>query len=405
MASERTGRSGEAGRGLPPLKLSVLDLVPVMQDADSPAALKQAVLLARTAERLGYTRYWVSEHHDMDKLASACPEVLLAHIGAHTEKIRIGSGAVLLPHYQPIKVAEAFHLLATLHPGRIDLGIGRAPGGSAHVMMALSGNFLENIRRMPEKIQDLSNLLAGEYRLEGELITARPVPSVSPELWLLGTNVKSAAYAAEYGTGYVFGHFMSDADGAAVLEAYRSKFEPSRLLPKPRAIAAVNVICAETEEEALALAAESAGMPQAPGAAAAGSAPRGAAPSGRGADAGLVASAQPRERSGGLRQDPASQAAHPGQSPRHTGLSGNASGAPDGARGSTPDGTQSGGSSPEPGGSSRRILAGTPGQIREELTQMQREYGVDEFMIVTNLPDYGKRLQSYELLAAFLHQS
>ncbi|WP_068777275.1 MsnO8 family LLM class oxidoreductase [Paenibacillus sp. FJAT-26967] len=392
MASERAGRSGEAGRGLPPLKLSVLDLVPVMQDADSPAALKQAVLLARTAERLGYTRYWVSEHHDMDKLASACPEVLLAHIGAHTEKIRIGSGAVLLPHYQPIKVAEAFHLLATLHPGRIDLGIGRAPGGSAHVMMALSGNFLENIRRMPEKIQDLSNLLAGEYRLEGELITARPVPPVSPELWLLGTNVKSAAYAAEYGTGYVFGHFMSDVDGAAVLEAYRSRFEPSRLLAKPKAIAAVHVVCAETEEEALALAAESAGMQQ-PGAAAGGSAAHLAASSGLDADVRPAASAQPLERPGGLRQEPASQVPHPGSSSGQEEASG------------APDGTQSGGRSPEPNSSSRRILAGTPGQIREKLTQMQREYGVDEFMIVTNLPDYRKRLQSYELLAAFLQES
>ncbi|MEC0247920.1 MsnO8 family LLM class oxidoreductase, partial [Paenibacillus chitinolyticus] len=233
-----------------PLRLSVLDLVPVMQKADSHTALGQAVTLARTAEKLGYTRYWVSEHHDMKQLASACPEVLLAHIGAHTEHIRIGSGAVLLPHYQPVKVAEAFHLLATLHPGRIDLGIGRAPGGSAHVTLALSGNFLENVRKMPDKIRDLTALIEGEFTVEGERVTARPVPPDSPELWLLGTNAKSAAYAAEYGTGYVFGRFMSDNDGAAVLGEYRSAFRPSRLLAEPKAIVAVGAVCAETEERA-----------------------------------------------------------------------------------------------------------------------------------------------------------
>jgi luciferase family oxidoreductase group 1 len=238
------------------MKLSVLDMAPVFPGADPQAALQQAVILAQTAERLGYTRYWVSEHHDMEGLASACPEVLLAHIGANTERIRIGSGAVLLPHYKALKVAEAFHLLATLHPGRIDLGIGRAPGGSAHVTMALSGNFLENVRQLPETIQDLSDLLSNAYRLEGETVMARPIPPVPPDLWLLGTNMKSARYAARFGTGYVFGQFMSDQDGAAILSSYRREFQPSRLQKKSSAIVAVGVICAETEEEALGLAQE-----------------------------------------------------------------------------------------------------------------------------------------------------
>ncbi|EGL20280.1 MULTISPECIES: LLM class flavin-dependent oxidoreductase [unclassified Paenibacillus] len=339
-----------------PLRLSVLDLVPVMQKADSHTALGQAVTLARTAEKLGYTRYWVSEHHDMKQLASACPEVLLAHIGAHTEHIRIGSGAVLLPHYQPVKVAEAFHLLATLHPGRIDLGIGRAPGGSAHVTLALSGNFLENVQKMPDKIRDLTALIEGEFTVEGERVTARPVPPDSPELWLLGTNAKSAAYAAEYGTGYVFGRFMSDNDGAAVLGEYRSAFRPSRLLAEPRAIVAVGAVCAETEERARELAAEGAGWL------------RSGLPAAEEAAGSEAVQVQGRDRQQGA-LSAAGEAAE-GRQPE---------------KADTPD---------------RRTLIGTAGQIKEQLHELQNLYGADEFLLVTQVADYAQRLKSYELLAS-----
>ncbi|UUZ94223.1 MsnO8 family LLM class oxidoreductase [Paenibacillus sp. P25] len=232
------------------MRLSVLDLVPVLQGADASEALRQAVLLAQAAERLGYHRYWAAEHHDMPGLACTAPEVLLAHIGAVTGRIRLGSGAVLLPHYRPIKVAETFHLLSALNPGRVDLGIGRAPGGSAHVTMALSGNFLENVSRLPESLKALADLLSGEYRVEGELVHARPIPPEAPEVWILGTNNKSASYAAEFGTGYVFGQFMSDREAGELLAAYRQDFRPSRLGAEPRAIVAIGVICADTEEEA-----------------------------------------------------------------------------------------------------------------------------------------------------------
>lgn len=236
------------------MKLSVLDLVPLIGSADAAFALEQAVKLAQTAEASGYNRYWAAEHHDMPGLACTSPEVLLAHIGAKTNRIRIGSGALLLPHYKPIKVAESFHLLASLYPNRVDLGIGRAPGGSAHVTMALSGNFLENVYRMPETLRDLIELLQGTYRLDGQPVIARPTPPAPPELWMLGTNRKSAAYAAEFGTGYVFGQFMSDADGDEMLAVYRDHFRPSALCPSPRAIVAVGVICAETDDEAVRLA-------------------------------------------------------------------------------------------------------------------------------------------------------
>jgi luciferase family oxidoreductase group 1 len=235
---------------LNPLKLSVLDLVPVLESVDPHTALREALRLAQTSEKLGYTRYWVTEHHDMERLASATPEVLLAHIGARTDHIRIGSGAVLLPHYKPIKVAEAFHLLAALYPGRVDLGIGRAPGGSAEVVMALNDNFLEQIRRMPESLQALSELLTHQFQMENKLVIARPIPPIAPELWLLGTNTKSAKYAAQLGAGYVFGQFMSDQDAGDVLTVYRQEFQPSGLRQEPGIIIAIGIVCAKTEEEA-----------------------------------------------------------------------------------------------------------------------------------------------------------
>lgn len=238
------------------MKLSLLDFVPKLPGTSAEEAVQQAIRLAREAEALGYHRYWTSEHHGMEGLASAAPEVLLSAIGAATRRIRLGSGAVLLPHYSPLKVAESFRLLSALYPGRVDLGIGRAPGGEAHVTMALSGNFLERVGRYPQLAKDLADLLADEYRYDDHPVIARPIPKLSPELWMLGTNVKSATYAAELGTGYVFGQFMSDSNGAEILRSYREAFRPSVHLAKPSTILAVGLICAESEEHAQALAAK-----------------------------------------------------------------------------------------------------------------------------------------------------
>ncbi|TVY10488.1 LLM class flavin-dependent oxidoreductase [Paenibacillus cremeus] len=311
------------------MKLSVMDLVPVFPGTEPAQALEQALLLAQTAERCGYGRYWVAEHHDMPGLACTSPEVLLAYIGARTSRIRLGSGAVLLPHYKPLKVAESFHLLSSLMPGRIDLGIGRAPGGSAHVTMALSDNFLDNIRRLPEALQALMALLTGQYRVEGEPVTARPVPPQPPEVWMLGTNQKSAAYAAELGCGYVFGQFMSDRDAAEVMQLYREQFRPSQLTPEPRVMVAIGVVCADTEEEAQRLAAE--------GAALFGQ---------RGRAASQSQSEAEREKS----------------------------------------------AAPE------RLIVGTAQQVKSRLEALQARFGVDEFLIVTHVPNYAQRLRSYELL-------
>ncbi|MDR6882648.1 LLM class flavin-dependent oxidoreductase [Bacillus sp. 3255] len=238
------------------MKLSVLDLVPVIAPADAGIAYQQAVRLAVQAEQWGYTRYWAAEHHDMPGLACTSPEVLLAHVGAKTDRIRLGSGALLLPHYRPMKVAENFHMLAAMYPGRVDLGIGRAPGGSANAAIALSGNFLENVRQLPESLKSLMALLEGRFECEGQPVVARPVPKVPPEVWMLGTNSKSADFAAELGAGYVFGQFMSDADALEVLSGYRAKFVPSAQGGRHRAIVAVGVVCAETAEAARSLAAD-----------------------------------------------------------------------------------------------------------------------------------------------------
>ncbi|WP_047152721.1 LLM class flavin-dependent oxidoreductase [Aneurinibacillus tyrosinisolvens] len=239
------------------MKISILDQSPISNGSSPAEALAQTARLLQRAEQLGYTRYWVAEHHGMTSLANPSPEVLLGRLGALTSTIRIGSGAVLLPHYSPYKVAENFNLLSTLYPGRIDLGIGRAPGGSAHETLALRENYLQNVHRLPSLLSDLIGYLYDELPADHPFagIHARPLPPVPPEIWLLGTSGKSAKYAAELGASFAFGHFMSESDGPAILQEYRQNFQPSRIQQKPKTIVTVSAICAETEEEASRLAA------------------------------------------------------------------------------------------------------------------------------------------------------
>lgn len=233
-----------------PTHLGVLDLVPRLGGVSAEHALQQAVTLAQHAEEWGYLRYWTSEHHDMEELASASPEVLLAHVGARTSSIRLGSGAVLLPHYSALKVAESFRLLASLYPGRVELGLGRAPGGGPHATMALSGNYLQHVSKLPDKLEALTALLEDRYTYEEHEVQARPVPERPLSVWMLGTNVKSAEFAARFGMGYVFGQFMSEADGTEAVRRYREGFVPSAHRSEPEVMVAVSVLCAEDEEQA-----------------------------------------------------------------------------------------------------------------------------------------------------------
>lgn len=234
------------------MKLSILDQSPISSDQTAKEALDQSVKLAQAGEALGYTRYWIAEHHDLPGLACSAPEVMISYIGANTNRIRIGSGAVLLPHYQPYKVAEVYNMLATLFPGRIDVGIGRAPGGSAEASNALSGNFLQQVWKMPDLVTELLHFLDFDFPEEHEFskLTAAPMPQVKPIPWMLGTSKKSALLAAKNGLAYAFGQFMSDQDGAAIIQQYLDSFQPKKHGQFPQASLTVSVICAETPEKA-----------------------------------------------------------------------------------------------------------------------------------------------------------
>ncbi|MFS0777339.1 LLM class flavin-dependent oxidoreductase [Neobacillus sp. 3P2-tot-E-2] len=234
------------------MRLSILDQAPISSNQSASDALKASMELAKAGENLGYTRFWIAEHHDLPGLACPAPEVMLGYIGANTKHIRIGSGAVLLPHYKPYKVAEVYNMLATLFPDRVDVGIGRAPGGSAEATNALSDNFLQQVWNMPKSVKDLlyfiDNTLPPEH--PHAKVSASPIPSVPPMPWLLGTSKKSAILAAENGLAYAFGQFMSDQDGAAIIEQYRHYFQPRKPNEVPQVIVTVSVICAETSEKA-----------------------------------------------------------------------------------------------------------------------------------------------------------
>lgn len=234
------------------MKVSILDQAPIRTGETAREALDNAVRLAQHGEALGYTRYWIAEHHDFPGLACPAPEIMISAIGAQTRRIRLGAGAILLPHYRPYKVAETFHLLATLYPDRVDLGIGRAPGGSAEAAIALSGNYLQQVRELPDKLEELLHFLRKTFPA-GHLyrnLDAAPVPAVPPQLWLLGTSEKSARLAAEMGMSYAFGHFMSEKDGPALLATYRQEQRRTNQVAEANTLVAVAAVCAETTAEA-----------------------------------------------------------------------------------------------------------------------------------------------------------
>jgi luciferase family oxidoreductase group 1 len=235
------------------LALGILDQSPVLSGASPRDAILATIALAREAERLGYARYWLAEHHAMRGLADPAPEILLARITAETSTMRIGTGGVLLPHYSALKVAEQFRVLDALAPGRIDLGIGRAPGGSQRVSMALESR---EIGSFPRQVQDVCGFLDGTLPESHPFakLTAMPAGETSPEVWLLGSSDYSASLAAQLGLPFAFAHFISG-DAAAVTRMYRRHFRPSARASEPRVILCVAALAAETPEEAEQLAA------------------------------------------------------------------------------------------------------------------------------------------------------
>ena len=227
--------------------LSVLDLVPVVEDGSIGAALTAAGELARTAEGLGYHRFWVAEHHGMAGIASAATAVTLAHIGHATTTIRIGAGGIMLPNHNPFVIAEQFGTLDALFPGRIDLGLGRAPGADARIARMLRKELHAASQHFPEDVVELRALFAGDARLP---LQATPGAGARIEMWILGSSLFGAQLAGILGLPFAFAsHFAPDQLDAA-LKLYRERFEPSDSLDRPHAMAAMNVQTAETDEQA-----------------------------------------------------------------------------------------------------------------------------------------------------------
>lgn len=330
--------------------LNVLDQAPVPEGSTPAQALANSIDLAKHVERLGYHRFWMSEHHAMDLLACTAPEVVLARIGAETSRIRIGSGGIMLPHYSAYKVAEVFRTLHALYPGRVDLGIGRAPGGGpleAHALrrerrqrssaMGLADDF-------PDQLAELLMFLNRDFPAEHPFsqLTVSPQMPGGPEVWLLGSSLWSAEAAAQFGLPYSFAHFFSPVHTRAAITHYTESFRASQQAAEPRKSVAVGVLCAETEEQADLLMAS----------------PR------------LLSR---RIRSGDRRPVP-----RPEEALREL---------------------QRQGPVPMEEGEWPRYFYGTPERVHEQLQTFAAALGLDEVIAVTIVHDHAARLRSYELLA------
>src|SRR5690554_181656 len=230
-------------------KLSILDLAPVGVGQNSTQVLRDSVALAQRGEELGYTRDWFAEHHGMPSIASSSPEIIMAHVAAATKTIRLGSGGIMLPNHVPLKVAENFHTLEALYPGRIDLGIGRAPGTDQATVRALRSFDAANFA---QDLHELMSLSARSFPPDHPFASIRVIPEdvKLPPIWLLGSSGASAKFAGQLGLGYSFASHFSQSDPRPALDAYRANFVPSERFAEPHVIMAVAAICADTDEEA-----------------------------------------------------------------------------------------------------------------------------------------------------------
>ena len=328
--------------------LSVLDQSPIPQGSTGADALHNTLDLAALADRLGYHRYWVAEHHGGPMLASASPEALIGPIAAATDTIRVGSGGVMLPHYSPLKVAETFTILAALHPGRIDLGIGRAAGTDPLTTYALQRDRRQASpddfpQQLGELLAYLEDSLPEDHPFRHLAATLPGLPAL-PEPWLLGSSPQSAIWAAELGLPYAFADFINPG-GTEIASLYRERFTPERRLKLPRTAVAVWALCAASDEEAQYLATSSRMT---------------LTLLRRGK---LIAVPPPEEALEFLRQEGKLGDAHNGNPP------------------------------------GRRGIIGSPEKVRGELEQLVSEYGAEEAIVVTITHDHAARRRSYELLA------
>jgi luciferase family oxidoreductase group 1 len=239
------------------MRLGILDQSPVISGHTPAQALAETVALAEAADRLGYSRYWLAEHHAIAALADPCPEILLARIASATRRIRVGTGGVLLPYYSPLKVAEVFRMLEALFPGRIDLGIGRAPGGDQITAQAVSRGHYTFAEDFPQQVRDLVGFLDAALPADHPFVRVKAMPAgdTAPEIWLLGSSDYSGGLAALLGLRFAFAHFITAQGGDAVMHTYKSEFIPSAREDAPHTLLCVFAICAETGAEAERLAA------------------------------------------------------------------------------------------------------------------------------------------------------
>jgi len=333
------------------VKLSVLDQSPVSAGFTPADALHNTIDLAQAADRLGYERYWIAEHHAIATLASPAPEVLIARVAAETAGIRVGAGGVLLPHYSPLKVAEVFRMLYALYPNRIDLGLGRAPGSSGLEAYALQRHRGERQQAtdFPEQLAELLAFLHHGFPPEHPFSRIKVSPDMpgAPDVWLLGSSTWSAAVAAQFGLPYAFAHFIGPEQTRAALAEYRCHFKPSPYLREPRVIVTLGVVCADTEAEASRVAASTKAVIR-------------------------------RIRLGGERRPVPT----PEDAIRELESLG------EGADPLTWDASEW-----------PRYIVGAPEQVRGTLARMAGDLQADELMILTVVHDHGARLRSYQLLA------
>jgi luciferase family oxidoreductase group 1 len=230
------------------IPLSVLDLSPITEGSTASQSLANTLDLARHAERLGYNRYWLAEHHNMPGIASAATSVVIAHVAGGTSRIRVGAGGIMLPNHAPLVIAEQFGTLAALHPGRIDLGLGRAPGTDMNTARALRRNLEAGVDNFPQDVVELINYFAPAE--PGQRVRAVPGEGQNVPVWILGSSTYGAQLAAMLGLPYAFASHFAPADLEHALDVYRSRFQPSQFLDKPYVMLGLNVFAAETDAEA-----------------------------------------------------------------------------------------------------------------------------------------------------------
>jgi luciferase family oxidoreductase group 1 len=321
--------------------LSVLDLVPIASGSSASAALANSTALARRADALGYTRYWVAEHHGMPGIGSSSPAVLIAHLAGATSRIRVGSGGVMLPNHQPLVIAEQFGTLDALHPGRIDLGIGRAPGTDPRTARALRrGTDPLGADDFPDQLTELLAYFHGDGP-----VLAVPAAGQEPALWLLGSSGYSAQVAGLLGLPFAFAHHFSGENTDAALALYRQTFRPSAVLAQPYAMICAAVLTAETDAEARRLALPSA-----------------------------LQFLQLRLGTPGLVPTPEEAAAYPYSDQERAFIEQRMAGQ----------------------------IIGSPATVREGVRALVERTGVDELMVTTNTHDGADRIRSYELLSGAL---